>query len=86
LPCPIQKRVCQGEPANVGSAPFYRKRERDVVSLDEVAKRLDVNTYVVHQLIHKRLIDAKQITACAPFEIESSELEKESVRQVIVDV
>ncbi len=63
-------------------APFDRKK-RDVVSLNEAAKRLDVNTYVVRQLIHKGLMEAKQIIAYAPFEIESSELEKESVRQAI---
>jgi hypothetical protein len=63
-------------------APFDRNK-RDVVSLNEAARRLDVNTYVVRQLIHKGLMEAKQIIAYAPFEIESSELEKESVRQAI---
>lgn len=64
-------------------APFDRKKERDMVSLNEAAKRLDVNTYVVRQLIHKGLMEARQIIAYAPFQIESSELEKESVRQVV---
>ena len=64
-------------------APFDRRKKRDVVSLNEAAKRLDVNTYVVRQLIHKGLMEAGQIITYAPFEIESSELEKESVRQAI---
>ena len=53
-------------------APFDRKKKTDVVSLNEAAKRLGVNTYVVRQLIRKGIMEAKQIIAYAPFEIESS--------------
>jgi DNA invertase Pin-like site-specific DNA recombinase len=62
-------------------APFDRKKKREVVSLNEASKRLDITTYVVRQLIKKGVIEASQIMAHAPFLIESSELEKESVKE-----
>ena len=54
-----------------------------MVSLNEATKRLDVNTYTVRQLIIKGILQAQQIVAFAPFQIESSELEKQSVKEVV---
>ncbi len=54
-----------------------------MVSLNEAAKRLDVNTYTVRQLIKKGILQAQQIVAFAPFQIESSGLEKHSVKEVV---
>jgi hypothetical protein len=63
--------------------PFDRKQKREVLSLNEAAKRLDVNTYIVRQLIKKGLIEAKQIIKHAPFEIKKSELEKDSTKEAV---
>jgi hypothetical protein len=63
--------------------PFDRKKKRSLVSLSEAAKRLDVNPYIVRQLIRKGLIKSKQIITWAPFQIEISELEKPMVKKVI---
>lgn len=63
--------------------PFDRKQKREVLSLNEAAKRLDVNTYIVRQLIKKGLIEAKQIIKHAPFEIKKSELKKDSTKEAV---
>lgn len=64
-------------------APFDRTKKTDVVSLNEAAKRLDVPHYTIRGLIKKGIIGAKQIIKYAPFKIESSELEKESVKAIV---
>jgi DNA invertase Pin-like site-specific DNA recombinase len=64
-------------------APFDRNQKRDVLSLNEAAKRLEVNCYTIRELIKRGLIKSKQIIKHAPFEIESSELEKEIVKKVV---
>ena len=64
-------------------APFDRKQKRDVVSLNEAARRLDVNIYVVRQLIKKGIIEGNQIIKHAPFIIKGSEIEKDSVKEVV---
>jgi DNA invertase Pin-like site-specific DNA recombinase len=64
-------------------APFDRTKKRKVVSLSEAARRLDVNTYTVRNLIKRGIIKARQIIEYAPFVIENSELEKETVSEII---
>ncbi len=64
-------------------APFDRNKKRDVVSLNEAAKRLEVTHYTVRELIKRGMIKSKQIIKHAPFEIESSELEKDIVKKAV---
>jgi len=69
--------------ANNKIAPFDRTMQRYEVSLNEAAKRLDVNPYIIRQLICKGIIQANQIMLHASFKIKSSELEKEQVKVVV---
>lgn len=64
-------------------APFDRRQKKDVVSLNQAAKMLNTSTYVVRRLIKKGYFEAKQVTDYAPFEIERSDLGKESVKEAI---
>ncbi len=80
---PWNRTRVRGLRVNNKIAPFDRKKKTDVVSLNEAAKRLDVNTYTVRQLIKKGILQAQQIVAFAPFQIESSGLEKHSVKEVV---
>ncbi len=64
-------------------APFDRKKERNVLSLNEAAKRLELNPYMIRQLIRKDIIKAKQLAKYAPFIIEASELDKEEVKMIV---
>jgi hypothetical protein len=54
-----------------------------MVSLNEATKRLEVNCYTIRELIKRGVIGSKQIIKHAPFEIESSELDKEIVKKVV---
>jgi DNA invertase Pin-like site-specific DNA recombinase len=64
-------------------APFDRTKKTDVVSLNEAAKVLDVPHHAIRGLIKKGVIGAKQIIKYAPFKIERSQLEKESVKAIV---
>ena len=54
-----------------------------MVSLNEAAKRLYVPVNTIRGLIKKGIIEAKQKMKYAPFKIENSELEKESVKAIV---
>ena len=58
-------------------------KKRDAVSLNEAAKRLEVNCYTGRELIKCGMIKSIQILKHASFEIESSELEKDIVRKIV---
>ena len=73
----------RGLRVNNNIAPFDRNQKRDVVSLNEAAKRLEVNCYTIRELIKRGVVISKQIIKHAPFEIESSELDKEIVKKVV---
>ena len=51
--------------------------------MNEAAKLLEVNPNTIRALIRKGMIKAKQIIKHAPFEIESSDLDKEIVKTVM---
>ncbi|MBT4265674.1 MAG: hypothetical protein HOK67_14995 [Deltaproteobacteria bacterium] len=63
--------------------PFDRKKERNVLSLNQAAKQLELNPNSVRQLIQKGIIKAEQLVKYAPFMIEASELEKEEVQSIV---
>ncbi len=66
--------------AHYNIKPFDRKKKTGVVTMNEAAKQLDVPTSVIRTLIRNGTIKANQIIKYAPYEIESSELEKEEVQ------
>ena len=80
---PWNRTRVRGLRVNNKIAPFDRKQKREVFSLNEAAKRLDVNPYIIRQLIKKGIIEAKQIIKHAPFIIKRSELGKDSVKEVV---
>ncbi len=73
----------RGLRANNKIAPFDRKKERNVLSLNQTAKCLELNPSSVRQLIEKGIIKSKQLVKYAPFIIEASELEKEEVQTIV---
>jgi hypothetical protein len=80
---PWNRTRVRGLRVNNKIAPFDRKQKREVFSLNEAAKRLDVNTYIIRRLIQKGIIEDKQIIKHAPFIIKRSELEKDSVKEAV---
>lgn len=73
----------RGLRANNKIAPFDRKKERNVLSLNQTAKRLELNPNTVRYLIQKGIIKAEQLVKYAPFMIEASELEKEELKSIV---
>jgi hypothetical protein len=67
-------------------APFNRKKRREVISLNEAAKRLEVNCYTVRELIKRGFMEAKQVIKHAPFEIKGTELDKVIVKKVVTEL
>ncbi|MCP5374832.1 MAG: recombinase family protein [Rickettsiaceae bacterium] len=53
------------------------------LTLRDTAKELGVSQSTIRRLIKYKIITAQQIVNCAPWQIEKSELEKESVQKVI---
>jgi hypothetical protein len=66
--------------------PFERDQDKNIHTLNEAAKRLGVKPHTVRILIKKGIIKAQQIIKYAPFKIESSEIEKESVKTTIKEL
>ena len=56
---------------------------RPFLTLEEAAIELQVSPSTVRRLIRNNLITAKQTISCAPWQIDKSELEKESVKTII---
>jgi len=83
---PWNRTRVRGLRVNNDIAPFDRTKDRDVLSLNEAAKRLEVNCYTVRQLIKRGMIKSNQVIKHAPFQIESSELDKEIVKKVIKEL
>ena len=83
---PWNRTRVRGLRVNNNIAPFDRTKDRDVLSLNEAAKRLEVNCYTVRQLITRGMIKSNQVIKHAPFRIESSELDKEIVKKVIKEL
>ena len=73
----------RGLRANNKIAPFDRKKARNVLSLNQAAKQLELKPHSVRQLIQKGIIKAEQLVKYAPFIIEASELEKEEVQTTV---
>lgn len=63
--------------------PFDRTKEKEVLTLNQAAKRLGMSSNTIRALIKRGMIKAKQVIKHAPFEIEPSELDKEMVKTVI---
>jgi len=80
---PWTRTRVRGLRVNNNIAPFDRNQKRDVVSLNEAAKRLEVNCYIIRELIKRGVVRSKQIIKHAPFEIESSELDKEILKKIV---
>lgn len=56
---------------------------RPFLTLEEAAAELQINPSTVRRLIKNNVITAKQVISCAPWQIDKSELKKESVKMVI---
>ena len=80
---PWTRTRVRGLRVNNNIVPFDRNQKRDLVSLNEATKRLEISSYIIRELIKRGVIRSKQIIKHAPFEIESSELEKEMVKKMV---
>ncbi|MDI6794795.1 MAG: hypothetical protein QME81_18335 [bacterium] len=57
-------------------APFDRTKSKDVLSMNEAAKQLNVSGSVIRTLINNGIINATQVIKFAPWEIKDCELTK----------
>ncbi len=88
-----KKRTANGNPwsrgrvrsirGNYNIKSFDRNKQRDVVTMNETARELNINPAKIRTLIRHGVIKAKQIIAHAPYEIKRCELEKEEVKNSI---
>jgi DNA invertase Pin-like site-specific DNA recombinase len=56
------------------------------LTLEKAAEELQVSQATIRRLIRNKVIVAKQVISCAPWQIQKSELEKESVKNIIKGV
>lgn len=71
---------------NYNNLPCYKEIDREAQStftLKEAAKELKISDSSVRRLIKLKIIEAKQPVSCAPWQIQKTEFEKESVKEVV---
>ena len=57
-----------------------------VVTLQEAARRLNVSQATVRRMIEEKILPARQVVLCAPWQIPMGALESEAIRQEATDI
>ena len=63
-------------------APNDRSSE---VTLEEAAERLNVNQSIVRRMIEEKMLPARQVVVCAPWQIPVEALDSEAIRKRATD-
>lgn len=68
---------------NILSSQDNKEKKEAILTLEEAAKKLGVSNSTVRRLIKSKVITARQVVLCAPWQIEQAELEKETVKNIV---
>jgi hypothetical protein len=66
--------------------PNNSQTDMDVMTLEEAAHRLGISSTSVRRMIDEKLIPAKQVVPCAPWEIPAKALENSAVLHAAKDI